>query len=301
MIERIIAWFETEGSTRPAGLLRIALAFLIWVRFADELAFYESGNLIAVVFEALFFLATACMLVGLRARLATGITAVLLGLMYFGAGHGAGVTSWTSHHIYLLLSATTLLAFAPCGASFSIDRLRAVSDAEREGRSPPPERASLIVMRLIALQVVAVYFWSAVDKTTLSWISGERLQQVFWWQYSGRLLFGALTNDYVTIILSVAVLVIEYLIALAILIRRFQPVAIPVAMILHVMLYLFVPVMTFSGTMILLYLAVIDADDTNRVIERLMGRSQSGDSSEAAVPSTGNQVRNTASVATQSA
>ncbi len=301
MIERIIAWFETEGSTRPAGLLRIALAFLIWVRFADELAFYAAGNLIAVGFAVPFFLATASMLVGFRAQLATGITAVLLGLIYFGAGYGAGVTIWTGHHIYLLLSATALLAFAPCGASFSIDRLRAVLDAERAGRSPPPERAVLIVMRLIALQLVAVYFWGAVDKTTLSWISGERLQQVFWWQYSGRPLFGVLADDYVMIILSVAVLVSEYLIAPAILIRRFQPVAIPVAMMLHVMLYLFLPVKTFSGTMILLYLAVIDADDTNRVIERLMGRSQNGDSSEAAAPGTGSQVRNTADAATQSA
>ncbi len=301
MIKRIIAWFETEGSTRPAGLLRIALAFLIWVRFADELAFYESGTVISVAFSALFFLATACMLLGLRARLATGITAVLLGFMYFGAGLSAGVTSWTSHHIYLLLSTTALLAFAPCGASFSIDRLREVSKAEREDKSLPPERASLIVMRLIALQVVAVYFWGAVDKTTLSWISGERLQQVFWWQYSGRLLFGAVTSSYVTIFLSVAVLVVEYLIAPAILIRRFQPVAIPAAIILHASFYMFLPVKTFSGTMILLYLAVIDADDTNRVIERMMGHDGHGDSPKPAVSGSAPHNRSTASATAQSA
>ena len=63
----------------------------------------------------------------------------------------------------------------------------------------------------------------------------------------------------------------EYLIAPAILIRRTQKVAVPAALALHAAFYLLLPVKTFPVTMMLMYLAVIDADATNRAIERMMG------------------------------
>lgn len=269
MIGRMFDWFEAEGSTRPAALIRIGLVCLIWIRFADWVALFVSASWVAVLFSISFFLFTTLMLVGLWSRVSTAATALLLGLMYFGVGS----LDFTHHHVYLLFAATALLALAPCGASFSVDRLRALAEAERAGRSPPPERGGLIAMRLIALQLSAVYLWGAVDKTTLAWLNGERLQQVFWWNYEGQPLFELLATQPVPMLLSVVVLVIEYLIAPGILIRRYQPLAIPTALALHAGFYILLPVKTFSGTMMLLYLAVIDPDATNRVIERLMGRT----------------------------
>ncbi len=270
MIGRVFDWFEAEGSTRPTALIRIGLVCLIWIRFGDWVTLFVSANWFAVLFSIVFYLFTTLMLVGLWSRVSTAATALLLGLMYFGAGS----LDFAHHHVYLLFAATALLALAPCGASFSVDRLRAVAAAEREGRPPPPERGDLIAMRLIALQLSAVYLWGAVDKTTLAWLNGERLQQVFWWNYKGQPLFELLATQPVPMLLSIVVLVVEYLIAPGILIRRYQPLAIPAALVLHAGFYILLPVKTFSGTMILLYLAVIHPDATNRLIERLMGRTQ---------------------------
>ena len=38
----------------------------------------------------------------------------------------------------------------------------AVSAAERAGRAPPPERGRLIGLKLMALQLAAVYLWAAL-------------------------------------------------------------------------------------------------------------------------------------------
>ena len=80
-----------------------------------------------------------------------------------------------------------LLALSPCGRSFSWDRYRALAQA-RDARDIPPEYGDLWPQRLIALQLAALYFWAAVDKTNWSFLSGERLEQAFTWSYTGRAL-----------------------------------------------------------------------------------------------------------------
>lgn len=267
MIPRLIAWFEAEGSTRPAGLLRAGFAVVCWVKFGDELGFHAVDGWLGVLLGTAFFLATALLFVGLASRAAAVMTAMILGFMYFGIGWGGGYVPWTHHHIYLMVAVAVLLVFAPVGSSFSADRWLAARRGE-----PPPERARLTAMRLIALQVAAVYLWGAVDKTSLGWISGVRLERIFWWHYEGRALFPLLTTQPVPAILSVAVLAAEYFLAPAILFRRTQPVAVPVAIALHASFYLLLPVRVFSGLMILLYLAVVDADATERALARLAGR-----------------------------
>lgn len=272
-MEAVLRWFEQEGSTRPAGLLRAGFAAVLWVRYGDEMGLHLAGGWNAAALSAAFFLGTGLLFVGLATRFAAVLTALVLGFLYFGAGWGGGAIGWTHHHVYLTVAVAALLALSPCGRSFSIDRLRELAAAARAGRPPAPERAPLVAMRLIALQIAAVYLWGAVDKMTPGWITGARLEQVFWWHYEGRALFDVLAAPPVPMVLANLVLALEVFIAPGILFRRTQPWAVPAAFVLHAAFYLLVPVKTFSATMMLCYLAVIDADATDRLIGRFAGRA----------------------------
>ena len=53
--------FAREGSTRSAGLLRIAVVLLLWARFAEGLMFAATPS---PGLSIAFFASTTCMLIG---------------------------------------------------------------------------------------------------------------------------------------------------------------------------------------------------------------------------------------------
>lgn len=260
-----------EGSTRAIGLLRIVLALLIWSRWAREIGLFAAEHAAHVLLAVWFFPWTFAMVIGFHARLATAMTGLCLVVVYVIFGMALGHTGWTHHHTYLLAIATVLLAFTPCDRSFSLDRWRALERARRENRPPPPEHGPLWGQRLIGLQLSAIYFWTAVDKTEWAFLSGERLEQTLVFVHAGRPLFDVLTMPGLAMAASVLVVVIEYALAVAIHIRRAQAIALPVGIGLHLAFYLLLPVSTYSATMICLYLVLLDPDAVHRVLDRLQG------------------------------
>ena len=271
-ISRLFAWgADLQGSTRPVALIRIGVAVLLLVLYADEVALFRTVTPIGVVLGAWFFAAVLMMLVGWRTHLAVALASIALVTMYFVIGASPGITGWNHHHSYLLMASTLLLNFTPCGMSYSVDRLLAVRRAERDGREPPPERASLWAQRLLGLQLSAIYFWTAIDKSDLAFVSGERLEQTMVWIYANRPLEAILTASWFTVTASVAVLAIEYFLAFGIQLRRLQPYALPLGAMLHLAFYVLLPVTTYSANMVLLYLAVLDPDAVHRFIDRLQG------------------------------
>ena len=178
---------DAQGSTRPLGLMRIAIATIVFVRFANEVSLYQGASLSFVLLGLVFFGLTSMMLVGYMAQAACAGVALTLMTMHFYMGHISGYPGWASHHIYILIVSVSLLALSPCGRSFSWDRYRALAQAQ-DARDVPPEYGDLWPQRLIALQLAALYFWAAVDKTNWSFLSGERLEQAFTWSYTGRAL-----------------------------------------------------------------------------------------------------------------
>lgn len=273
-IERLFAWgADLHGSTRPVALIRIGVAMLILVRYADELALFRTVTPWGVLGGAWFFATVLMMLVGYRTHLALALASIGLLFMYFVVGPLPGISGWNHHHSYLLMASTLLLNFTPCGASYSVDRYLAVRAAERAGRAPPPERGSLWAQRLLGLQLSAIYFWTAVDKSDLAFVSGERLEQTMVWIYANRPLEWLLTAKPFTMAASIAVLAIEYFLAFAIHLRRLQPYALPLGALLHLSFYVLLPVTTYSANMVLLYLAVLDPDAVHRFIDRLQGHN----------------------------
>lgn len=275
MNDRIGLWFDRlltfEGSTRVVGLLRIGLVLLAWSRWANELQPFRDSSVPRIAIGIAFYVSTCWMLVGWWSRLATAGAALVVASMIYGFGQFGGVSAWSSHHQTLLVNAFLLLALTPNGRSLSLDRWLEVRAAEREGRPAAPERGPLWGQILLSVQVSTLYFWSAVDKTSVAFLSGTRLEQIFTEYYASsdwsppgwaRLGFPAA---------AVTVVCLEYVLAFGLWNRRLRRVLIPVGLLLHGVFYVLIDVATFTLTMWLLYLTFLDPDAVHRVIDQLVG------------------------------
>jgi hypothetical protein len=276
LLARIDAWGPSfTGSTRAAALMRIALAVIAITRFGGEIGFHQAQSLFSLLLASLFFLFVAMMFVGYLSRLACFATGLSVLVLYL-SGALTQTAGWAHHHVYLLAVACLLLAMTDCGRSYSIDRLRAVNAARRAQpiRDDPPEYGLLLGQRLITLQLSAMYFWTAIDKTDRAFLSGERLEQTFVWVYSGRALEFVLAYPGLIAALSIMVVIVEYVLAVAILVPRWRIWALPIGLALHAGFYLMLPVHTYSATAMVLYLALLDPARVHSFIDRIQGHGR---------------------------
>ncbi|CDX31767.1 conserved membrane hypothetical protein [Mesorhizobium sp. ORS 3359] len=270
MAARLAAWAAgTEGSSRSSALIRIGLAMLFWSRWAGELLLYRDQSPAGLFLAANFFLATALLFVGYHSRLAAVWTGSVGLAMYYYFGFELGREPWTHHHTYLLAVAALLIALTPCGRSYSLDRYLAVTRAERAGVPPPAERGNLWGLRLIVVQLSVLYFFAAFDKSNHAFLSGARLEQIFLWFYAGSDYPSGLA--WPATIVSVAVVALEYCLAFGLPFRATRRYLVLPGLTFHAIIYVTLPVYTFSATMALLYIAYFDADAVDKVIARLQG------------------------------
>jgi hypothetical protein len=268
---------DAQGSTRALGLMRIAIATIVFVRFANEVSLYQGDSLSFVLLGVVFFGLTSMMLVGFKAQASCAGVALTLMTMHFYMGKVHGYPGWSSHHIYILVVSVSLLALSPCGRSFSWDRYRALAQA-RDADDVPPEHGDLWPQRLIALQLAALYFWAAVDKTNWSFLSGQRLEEAFIWSFTGRALEPLISLGAILSVLSIIVVVVEYFLAFAIFVRRWQAFVLPLGLALHAAFYVLLPVNTYSATVMVLYLALLDPDAVHRFLDRMIQNHGQGHS-----------------------
>ena len=267
---RFVDWAVcSEGSSRSSALIRIGLAMLFWSRWAGELLLYMDQSPVGLFLAVNFFVATVLLFVGYHSRLAAVWTGAVGLTMYYYFGFQLGREPWTHHHAYLLAVAALLIALTPCGRSYSLDRYLSVMRAERTGVAPPAERGNLWGLRLIVVQLSVLYFFAAFDKTSYAFLSGARLEAIFLWYYAG--------SDYPVglawpaTIMSLAVVALEYCLAFGLPFRATRRYLLLPGLAFHAIIYLTLPVYTFSVTMALLYLAYFDADAVDKVIARLQG------------------------------
>jgi hypothetical protein len=211
------------------------------------------------------------MFFGVYTRLSTLWTALTMAIVFFYLGFVRHHEPYTHHHAWLLVAATGVLALTPCGRSYSVDCWRAVRQAEREGRPAPAERGPVWGLHLLALQAAAVYFWAAWDKCSLAWLSGARMEQVLMYLYVGSdrphgLLWIAATTGS-----ALGTTALEFALAGGLWVPRLRRWLIPVGMAFHGLIYMTLPVLTFTLTMWALYLAFLDPDAVHRAIDRLQG------------------------------
>jgi len=251
---------------------------LFWSRWAGELLLYMDPSPIGLFLAANFFVATALLFVGYRSRFAALWTGAVGLAMYYYFGFQLGREPWTHHHVYLLAVAALLIALTPCGRSYSLDRYLVVTRAERAGVAPPPERGNQWGLRLIVVQLSVLYFFAAFDKTTYAFLSGARLEAMFLWFYAGSDYPAGLA--WLARIVSLAVVVLEYSLAFGLPFRRTRRFLVLPGLAFHAIIYVTLPVYTFSATMALLYLAYFDADAVDRVVTRLQGIGSAATSRE---------------------
>ena len=266
-IDRLLA---REGSTRALGLMRIALGLLAWARFADTLLPLRHTTADWYLGAALFFPLSLLFVLGVGTRwvaplfaAATWYVVAYLGYLHY--------EPWTHHHVYALLFGITLLALTPCGRSFSVDRHLALRRAERAGAPPPPEVGPQWAVPLIGLHVSVMYVFSAYDKISWAFLSGERLQQSFAYLYFGSDLPPSPWFEIATAVGGTGTVVLELWLAVALWIPSMRRVALPVGLALHALFYLAIPVGIFSLTVAAFYLAFVDPDRFHRGVDRLLG------------------------------
>ena len=255
------------GSTRSVGLLRIALALIIWLRYANEFRFFSGVEWWVIPLCFLFFALTTAMLLGVWTRVAVAGTAIMLLFFYFGLGVTGVRPGFFGHHTYLLMAATCLLALTPCGRSYSWDRYAAI----RKGATQE-ETGALWGQNLIVLQMVSLYFWTAYDKTGVHFLSGDRLEAIFLWAHTNRPFEVFLEYPAAPMAAAIVVVIVEYFLAVAILIRRLHWIAVPTGLLLHASFYVILPVSTYSISMMALYIAVLCPNAVHRFIDQMHGR-----------------------------
>ncbi|MCB9674102.1 MAG: HTTM domain-containing protein [Alphaproteobacteria bacterium] len=268
----IRAWsahLDHEGSTRAVGLMRVLFAALCWARWADELMPLRNDHWAYWALAAVFYTSTTAMFFGVRARLATAMTAATLWTMWAGFGWLGDHEPWRHHHTYTLTIAVVWLALTPCDRSFSFDRWLAVRRAEATGASPPAERGPLWAVPLLGAQCSAVYFFSALDKTNVRFLSGDQLEAVFMHFYSGSDPIDLPGFALFCMLSAWFVVAFEYFLPFALFVRRWHGWLVPAAMLFHGILYVSIPVGTFTATMWVYYLAYLDPEAVHRVVGQL--------------------------------
>ncbi len=266
-----------EGSTRLAALLRVGLALLVWTRFCNDFAAFHDNGAAWTLLGASLFASSTLMLLGWRSRLATAWTGLTLAAIVVYLGVVERHYALLHHHVSLLMIATVLLALTPCGGSLSLDRWRAVRAAERAGRPPPPERGPQWAVHLIALQMSAVYLWGAIDKTRVAWLSGERLEAILMYHYTGSDWPSWPGFPALCLAGAVSTVALEYALAVGLWFPRWHRVLIPTVIVFHGLLYFTLPVATFSATMYVMMLAFVPAATVHRVVDRLLGQGEAVD------------------------
>ena len=245
---------------------------LIWARWGSEMLLFRNLMPPANLFLALsFFGSTTFMLLGLFSRtsaLWAGLTTLS---MYYYFGIELGREPWTHHHTYILAMGTFLCALTPCGRSYSLDRWWALRREQRTGRPAAPERGNLWGLRLIALQLSAIYFFSAYEKTQIGYFNGDRMEGFLLRYYLGSDLPRWPGFAELTALVGAGTVVLEYTLAFGLLFAVTRRWLVVPGLLLHAGFYVLLPIATFSATMWVLYLAYFDADRVHAVIDRLSG------------------------------
>ena len=268
---RFFEWaVGTEGSSRSSALIRIGLGFLIWARFAADQLLFKHDFGWQTLFSLAFYLFTLLMVLGIYSQVSTFAVGILTLSFYFYFGLVADIEPYTHHHTYWLGIATLFCALTPCGKSFSFDRWHAVRSARLNNVQPPAEAGNLWGLRLIVIQLSLMYFWSAFDKSHFGFLDGDRLEAIFMNYYIGSNL--DLWESWLWIFAAAAwfVVIIEYALAFGLPFEKTRRYLIVPGLLLHLAFYVMLPVLTYSATIILLYLAYLDADKVHRFIDELM-------------------------------
>jgi hypothetical protein len=210
------------------------------------------------------------MFIGLFSRIAAVGTAIVVNAIVFYFGHKLGNGAWTHHHTTVLAFFLAWFALAPCGRSLSVDRWLALARAKKLGLLPPPERGPIWTLRLVSLQVAAVYFWTAFDKLNPAFAGGVKMEE-YWLTYYAAELPESPLFRVAALGASWATIGLEFALAVGLFVARTRRYLFPIGIALHGIFYVMLPVSTYSVTFWVAYLAFLDPDRFHLAIDTILG------------------------------
>lgn len=209
------------------------------------------------IFIALWVIAAVAFIAGWRTRVAGTL---LVGILTYSITLDQQAYS---NHTYLLILVVALLTLAGCGSRFSIDAATGRAD-------PTTPRWPLV---LIQIQLSIVYFFAAVSKINLLYISGALI--------SANMSRGWLVPlpdalDRWQVIMPVAIIsiVIELTLAFALWTHRYRTAGIVTGIVLHTMIFLTFPaesrlsLAVFGLVMFGMYVPFLGQDSLRRLESR---------------------------------
>lgn len=251
-------FFEREGSTLTAGLARILAVLVTWSRFAGGMVPAFADGPLDLALSAVFWVVTPLAFVGLFSRVSLGLTGLVCLATHLLQGHVGGVVALQSHHVFTQGLLCCMVALMPCGGSLSLDHLwRKV-----------PDRGPVWGRDLLVLQVSVLYLGAVFEKSYPAWLDGSRMEHFLMYVYVGSdrpdgpwLRIAALSG-------AIGTWVVELGLAIAVWFPRWRGWALAVGFVFHALVYVGMPVGTFSATMFVFLLATIDGE----VLEGLLAR-----------------------------
>lgn len=284
-------WFTPE-SAAPLGLVRIAFGVLMvgWTLsllpdLADlfgegsvvptspttgyEWSLFDlaDGSGVRVLVWVVLLAASIALTVGWHSRLAALL--VLVGLMTFQRANPYVFNSGDN----LLRVEAALLALAPTGAAFSLDRLRtAGSFWSAQVRVP-------WVLRLLQVQLSLVYLFSVFHKLSgATWREGTAISYALRMTDIGNFSWPAwiAMNGILMNLASWGVLALELAIGVLVWNRRARPWVLGAGVVFHALLVVTFGIAFFSLAMYVLYVAFVPPEVASSWFEDEGGRSVDG-------------------------
>jgi len=252
-VSALTAWVgarvDGRGSPRVLALLRIGVALQLWSRFGVTFALHRVESVAWAVLAVTFWVGSTLLLVGWRASLGAVLSGVAVAGAYGWLAHAHHLEALASHHVQALLIALICLAPADLDASLSPRWLA----GRAEGTS------WLAPQHLVALLVSVMYAGGAFEKSNLGFLSGERLEQVYRYTVFGSDPFGPWLG-WLCLLLAVVTVLVEWGLVVLPWWPRARLPALAVGAVFHGAVYHQLPVVTFTTTMLVLYLAFLDPD-----------------------------------------
>jgi hypothetical protein len=263
-VRRAFEWFfHAEGSSRSAALVRIGLALVAWSRLAGGMMPIQNASPERLLLGAWFYLSSLALFVGFRSQLAAFLLGAQILTLRVHYGFAEKMEAYTHHHIHALGLATLLLAFAPCGKSYSLDRWLALRRGERV-----PERGNMLGLHLIVVLLSSIYLWGTYSKATVAFVHGDRMAQILQTVLLGSDPLSPL-GVWLMRSISWGTLLLEPFLAIALWVPRLRLTAVLLGIAFHLGIYYLLPVTIFTATTILLYLAAFDPDEVHAFLDRM--------------------------------
>ena len=132
------------------------------------------------------------------------------------------------------------------------------------------EWGNVWAIRLVAIQLSAIYFWGAFDKMRWAVLGGDRIEQPLMYLYFGSDYPGAWFH-WMSVGIAWCTVALECSLAIGLWVPRFQRRLMLLGVLFHTSLYLALPVTVFSISALLAYLAYLQPAVVHRVVDRMSG------------------------------